>query len=189
MLEFFPFDISISPVLPVGIILFDFLFLILAIPIEAYVLKARLKFDQKSSIFYAISINLFANVAGWLVFFFIEPYLPPEQKSELLNYVFFNRFQLSRTYSLILIVAFMIFFATFLFKAVILQLLLFLWHKSDKKKPETEVNLSQRRSLRKYNLNKLQGTNIVTTVLIANSLSYSAIAIIVALCFSVELSN
>ena len=187
MLDFLPFDIPISPILPVGIILFDFLFLILAIPIEAYVLKARLKFDQKSSIFYAISINLFANVVGWLAFFFIEPYLPPEQRSELLNYVFFNKFQFSRTYSLILLVAFIIFFATFLLKAVVLQLLLLLWNQSDKKKPETGVNLSQRRSLRKYNLNKLQGTNIVTSVLIANSLSYSAITIILVICSSPQL--
>ena len=79
------------------------------------------------------------------------------------------------------------FFATFLFKAVILQLLLFLWNKSDKKKPETEVNLSQRRSQRKYNLNKLQGSNIVTSVLIANSLSYSAITIILVICSSPQL--
>ena len=81
----------------------------------------------------------------------------------------------------------MIFFATFLFKAVILQLLLLLWNQSDKKKPETGVNLSQRRSLRKYNLNKLQGTNIVTSVLIANSLSYSAITIILVICSSPQL--
>ena len=186
MLDFLPFDIPISPILPVGIILFDFLFLILAIPIEAYVLKARLKFDQKSSIFYGISINLFTNVVGWLAFFFIEPYLPPEQRSELLNYVFFNKFQFSRTYSLILLVAFIIFFATFLLKTVVLQLLL-LWIQSDKKKPEREVNLPQRRSLRKNNFNKLQGTNIVTSVLIANSLSYSAITILLVICSSPQL--
>ena len=106
MQEFLPFDIP--PIVPLGIILFDFLFLILAIPIEACVLKTWLKFDQKSSVFYATSINIFANISGWLIFFLVEPYLSPKYKSELLSYVFFNHFQLSSTYNLILFIAFII---------------------------------------------------------------------------------
>ncbi|WP_414505974.1 filament integrity protein FraC [Richelia intracellularis] len=77
--------------MPLGIILFDFLFLILAIPIEACVLKNTVKnLTKKSSVFYATSINIFANISGWLIFFFVEPYLSPKYKSELLSYVFFN---------------------------------------------------------------------------------------------------
>ena len=182
MLDLISFNFS--PILPVGIVLFDLLFLITAIPIEAYVLHRRLKFDQKSSIFYAISMNVFANVLGWLVFFFIEPSLSATNKSEVLNYVFFNRFQSEQIYSLLVLIAFFIFFATFLFKVIALQLLLLLWEKSDKKKPEQEVPLSQRRSSRRYNLNQVQRTNVVTTVLIANSLSYSAITILLVICFS-----
>ena len=182
MLDSISFDFS--PILPVGIVLFDLLFLIIAIPIEAYVLNARLKFDKKSSVFYAISINVFANVLGWLVFFFIEPSLSATNKSEVLNYVFFNRFQSEQIYSLLVLIAFFIFFATFLFKVLALQLLLLLWDKSDKKKPEQEVSLAQRRSSRRYNLNQVQRTNVVTSVLIANSLSYSAITILVVICFS-----
>jgi hypothetical protein len=185
MLEFIPFDIS--PILPVGIILFNFLFIIIAIPIEAYVLHARLRFDRRSSVFYAISLNLFSNVVGWLAFFFIEPSLSGSNKSELLNYVFFNRFQSGNTYSLLLITAFVIFFTTFLFKTFLLQVLLFLWNKSDQKKSDKETALPQRRSSRKYDLNKIQETNVVTSVLIANSLSYSAIAIVLAICFSWQL--
>ncbi len=182
MLDFISFDFS--PILPVGIVLFDLLFLIIAIPIEAYVLNARLKFDQKSSVFYAISINIFSNVLGWLVFFFIEPSLSSTNKSEVLNYVFFNRFQSEQIYSLLVLIAFFIFFATFFFKVLTLQMLLFLWGKSDKKKSEQEVSLAQRRSTRRYNFNKIQRTNVVTTVLIANSLSYSAITVILVICFS-----
>ncbi|MDJ0618386.1 MAG: filament integrity protein fraC [Calothrix sp. MO_192.B10] len=189
MLDFIPFDFDFSPILPLGIILFDLLFLIVAIPIEAYILKARLKFDPRSSVFYAISINLFSNVAGWLVFFFIEPSLSTANKSEVLNYVFFNRFQSEGIYSLLFLIAFFIFFATFFFKTLSLQSLLFLWNKSEKKKPEQEVPLSQRRSSRRYNLNKIQQTNVVTSVLIANSLSYTAITIIIAICFSWQLIN
>ncbi len=182
MLDFISFDFS--PILPVGIVLFDLLFLIIAIPIEAYVLNARLKFDQKSSAFYAISINIFANVLGWLVFFLTESSFPYRNKSEVLNFVFFNRFQSERIYSFLVVIAFFIFFATFLFKVITLQLLLFLWEKSDRKKPEQEVSLAQRRSSRRYKFNKVQRTNVVTSVLIANSLSYSAITIILAICFS-----
>lgn len=187
MQTFLPFDIS--PIMPLGIILFDFLFLILAIPIEACVLKTRLKFDQKSSVFYATSINIFANISGWLIFFFVEPYLSPKYKSELLSYVFFNHFQLSSTYNLILFIAFIIFCVTFLFKTITLKLLLFIWNKSDKEKPAEEAVIPKRRSLRRYNLNTLQGTSIATSVLIANSLSYSAITIILALCLSVTFTN
>ena len=186
MQGFLPFDIP--PIVPLGIILFDFLFLILAIPIEACVLKTRLKFDQKSSVFYATSINIFANISGWLIFFFVEPYLSPKYKSELLNYVFFNRFQLSSTYNLILFIAFIIFCVTFLFKTFTLKLL-FISNKSDKEKPAEEAIIPQRRSLRRYSLNTLQGTSIATSVLIANSLSYSAITIILTLCLSVKFKN
>ena len=65
-------DLTIPRILPLGAILFNFLFLLIAIPIEAYVFNRRLNFDKKTSIFYAISMNLFSSALGWTIFFFIR---------------------------------------------------------------------------------------------------------------------
>ncbi|MBN3947292.1 MAG: filament integrity protein FraC [Nostoc sp.] len=164
-------------IFPIGGILFDFLFVLIAIPIEAYVLHSRLKFDKKSSTFYAISINLFSSVIGWLIFFVSEPLLPIQIKSELINYMFFNNFKSPKTQTLVILTAFIIFFATFLTKFFALRVLLLSLNEPVAKKEE-EPEISQRRRPRGFSNIKLQSTNLLTTTLIANSLSYSVITII-----------
>ena len=172
-----PEDWMLPTVFPIGGILFDFLFVLIAIPIEAYVLHSRLKFDKKTSIFYAISINLFSSVIGWLIFFISEPILPIRIKSELINYIFFNSFKLGNTQILIVLTACIIFFATFLMKYFILKILLLSLHEPVAKKPD-EPKMSQRQLRRRFSRITFQNTNLVTTILIANSLSYTAITII-----------
>ncbi|MBN3873085.1 MAG: filament integrity protein FraC [Nostoc sp.] len=164
-------------IFPIGGILFDFLFVLIAIPIEAYVLHTRLKFDKKSSTFYAISMNLFSSVIGWFIFFVSEPMLPIQVKSELINYMFFNTFKYQNTQTLIILTAFIIFFATFLMKFFILRVLLLSLNETFAKKEEEPQTYQRRRSHTFSNV-KLQTTNLLTTVLIANSLSYSLITII-----------
>ncbi|MEH2318377.1 filament integrity protein FraC [Nostoc sp.] len=164
-------------IFPIGGILFDFLFVLIAIPIEAYVLHYRLKFDKKSSTFYAISINLFSSVIGWFIFFVSEPMLPIEVKSELINYMFFNNFKSPKSQTLIILAAFIIFFATFLMKFFLLRVLLLSLNEPVTKKEE-EPQTSQRRRWRSFTNLKFQSTSLVTTTLIANSLSYSLITII-----------
>lgn len=169
---------TVPSIVPLGAVLFDFLFVLIAIPVEAYVLNTRLLFDKKTSIFYAISANLFSSVIGWIVFFLLEPILPVQLKSELIHYVFFNNFKPS-TQSLVIVTAFIIFFATFLVKFFILKvLLLVLDPEAGKAKNEEETTETQRRQRRRLIKFKIQNTNLVTATLIANSLSYSAITII-----------
>ncbi|WP_138503539.1 filament integrity protein FraC [Nostoc sp. PA-18-2419] len=165
-------------IFPIGGILFDFLFVLIAIPIEAYVLHRRLKFDKKTSIFYAISINLFSSVIGWMVFFFSEPMLPIQLKSELINYLFFNTFKSSGTQTLIILTAFIIFFANFILKFFLLKVLLLSLVKEPFVKKEEDIEVPLRQKWRGFRSIKFQNTNLVTTILIANSLSYSAITII-----------
>ncbi|BDI20203.1 hypothetical protein ANSO36C_60050 [Nostoc cf. commune SO-36] len=172
-----PEDWMIPTIFPIGGILFDFLFVLIAIPIEAYVLQSRLKFDKKTSIFYAISINLFSSVIGWLIFFISEPILPTQVKSELVNYIFFNSFKLGNTQFLIILTACIIFFATFLMKYFILKTLLLSLQEPVAKKTD-EPQISQRQRRRRFSRITFQNTNLVTTILIANSLSYTAITII-----------
>ncbi|MBG1240145.1 filament integrity protein FraC [Nostoc sp. NZL] len=164
-------------IFPIGGILFDFLFVLIAIPIEAYVLHKRLKFDKKTSTFYAISINLFSSVIGWIIFFVTEPMLPIQVKSELINYMLFNNFKSANTQTLIILIASIIFFATFIMKFFILRVLLISLSEPVAKKEE-EPQTSQRRRWRTFSSAKLQSSNLVITTLIANSLSYSAITII-----------
>ncbi|MEH2327504.1 MAG: filament integrity protein FraC [Nostoc sp.] len=164
-------------IFPIGGILFDFLFVLIAIPIEAYVLQNRLKFDKKTSIFYAISMNLFSSVIGWLIFFIAEPMLPIQMKSELISYMFFNNFKSANTQSVIILTACIIFFATFIMKFFILRVLLLSLSEPVAKK-EDEPQTSKRQRWRTFSTAKLQNSNLVITTLIANSLSYSAITII-----------
>ncbi|MFN6461701.1 MAG: filament integrity protein FraC [Nostoc sp. DedVER02] len=164
-------------IFPFGGILFDFLFVLIAIPIEAYILNYRLKFDKKTSIFYAISINLFSSVIGWSIFFVVEPMLPIQVRAELINYMFFNSFKSPNTQALLILTAFIIFFATFLMKFFILRILLFSLNETFPKKEE-EVQTFQRRRWRSFSNLKLQSNNLLITILMANSLSYTAITII-----------
>ncbi|WP_017716285.1 filament integrity protein FraC [Kamptonema formosum] len=79
-------------VLPLRAILFQVLFLLIAVAIEAMILRWRLKMGPKKSVGYAASLNLLSTVAGWLIFFFAAPRLSPDLKAQLISYIFFNNF-------------------------------------------------------------------------------------------------
>ncbi|WGV24568.1 filament integrity protein FraC [Halotia branconii] len=168
---------TLPSVFPLGAILFNFLFLLIAIPIEAYVFYKRIKFDRKTSIFYAISVNLFSSAIGWFLFFVLEPILPIYFKAELIGFVFFNIFQSTNTQSLLIVTAFIVFFTTIIMKIFLLQIFVFLLSENVGKKQDTS-ELPQRIQWRFASRARFQSTNLVTTTLIANSLSYSAITFI-----------
>ncbi|MBD2451186.1 filament integrity protein fraC [Nostoc sp. FACHB-152] len=169
---------TLPRLLPLGVILFNLLFVLVAIPIEAYVFNIRLKFDKKTSIFYAIGTNLFSGTLGWIIFFYLEPFLPIGLKSELINFVFFNSFISANTQGTLIITTFIIFFLTFLLKFLLLQLFVFTLSEDGWKKPEITTTSQRRQWRRAAGGVRLQATNLVITTLIANSLSYTAITII-----------
>ena len=169
-------ELSLPIILPIGAIFFEILFLLTAIPVEAYVLNKWLKFDKRTSIFYAIALNVFSSVIGWIVFFMIEPMLPIAIKAELINYVFFNKLQDPSISTMIVLLSFTIFIATFLVKFLLIKILIIFMDEAGKK-PEIEITSSQQRASY-MNIAKLQNTNLITATLIANSLSYSAITLI-----------
>lgn len=173
-------DLTIPRILPIGAILFEFLFLLTAIPIESYVLHKRLKFDKKTSTFYAISINVFSSAIGWIIFFLIEPILPINLKSELISYVFFNTFRNPVTRTWLILIGFIMFFSTFLMKFFLLRFFV-LALKENLKEIYTQTPENNRLKWRRTSIARLQNTNLVTTLLIANSLSYSAISLIILL--------
>lgn len=168
---------TLPRVLAVGAVLFNLLFILMSISIEAYCFNRRLKFDKKTSIFYAISINLFSNVIGWIAFFIVEPSLPLQLKSELINFVFFNNFKSPNTQTVLILTCFIIFFGTFIVKLFLLRLFSLVLDEQIGKKVETTPNI-ERQKWRYMSRNKLIGNNLVSTMLIANSLSYSAITLV-----------
>jgi len=164
-------------IVPLGVILLDFLFLLVAIPIEALIMNRRLKFDKRTSSFYAICINLFSSVIGWIIFFFMEPMLPVRFKSELIDYIFFNQIRYAyNIQTLIILTAFIIFFATFLVKYLLLRVMLISLREPGKNEQVSEP-IIKRNSRRNYK-SKLQNTNVITSLLIGNALSYSLIVMI-----------
>ncbi|MBD2163362.1 filament integrity protein fraC [Calothrix membranacea FACHB-236] len=170
-------DWALPRVLPIGAILFDLLFILMAISIEGYCFNRRLKFDKKTSIFYSISINLFSSVIGWLAFFAIEPRLPIQLRTELINYIFFNTVKYSNTQTIIILSAFIIFFATFIVKLFLLRGFSLLLNEEFWKKKEESPN-TEPPNWRKLKRSKLISNNLVSTLLIANSLSYTAITLV-----------
>ncbi len=111
------------------------------------------------------------------MFFIIEPVLPLQLKSELINFVFFNSVKAPNTQTVIILMAFIIFFGTFIVKLLLLRLFSLVLNEEIGKKVETDPNIERQR-WRYMNKNKLLGNNLVTTMLIANSLSYSAITLV-----------
>jgi hypothetical protein len=168
-------ELSLPIILPIGAIFFGILFLLTTIPIEALVFNKWLKFDKRTSIFYAISINVFSSVIGWIVFFMVEPMLPIGIKSELINYIFFNKIKDPNISSLIIFLSFTIFISTFLVKFLLMKLLIIFMDEAGQK---AEITSSQERYFY-MSLAKLQTTNLITSTLIANALSYTAITVII----------
>ena len=168
-------------VFPFGIILFDFLFLLVAIPVEAYILNRRLKFDKRTSSFYAIAINLFSNVIGWVIFFLLEPTnLFNDYKSQLINFLLYNRLN-NQVYGGIVMAGFTTFFGTLMIKFALLKLFIIALSNPGEKKaePESENTVLSQRKSRRGSRKGFQNTSLFTTTLIANSLSYSAITLVV----------
>lgn len=79
-----------SFVLPLRAIIFQMLFLSLAIGIEALVFQKQWKLSRKASIEYSLGLNLFSTCLGWLVLFALQPFLSPNLKKQLITFIFFN---------------------------------------------------------------------------------------------------
>ncbi|HTL90184.1 MAG TPA: hypothetical protein VL134_12350 [Leptolyngbya sp.] len=166
-----------SDVLPLRTILFQLLFMVIAIAVESLVLRNYLGIGRKSSIQYAATANLLSTVVGWLVFFIAEPTLPPAWRQQLINYIFFN---LTNNSAMLIGLAFLTFLATF-----VVKLQSFYWLDlilEGKAIVETEV-----RDRNKFQGRKVQRQSFATVpsralaVLLANAASFSAITLMIAI--------
>ena len=176
-----------EPVVPLQTILFQVIFLLVAIALEARVLQRRLRITRKRGVEYATSINLLAAIAGWLGFFLLQSLLPQPLKAQLISYIFFDRLLEPRPESLSLIIVstgIALFFGAFLIKLKGLQLLEALLEipKRDGLKQHSERNRpSLSEQFRKVALQT--DPNRAFVVLIANAYSHSAILLLLFLRF------
>ena len=164
-------------------ILFQFLFLLMAIALEAFILHRQLKISRRTSIEYAASINLLSTILGWLVFFSIQPFLPYPLKLQIISFIFFNRFtnsQLPFINAFVIILGIGLFFASFLIKVKGLDILQLLLSEPDKN--ELSIEPESRKSKNAHHVVKQEHLQNSSTqaevILLANACSHSAILII-----------
>ena len=82
-------------ILPLRAIAFQTLLLLVAIVLEAMVLRQQLRLGYRTSMQYAATLNLLATSLGWVAFLAIEAVLPLSLRSQVISYVLFNRFYLN----------------------------------------------------------------------------------------------
>jgi len=177
-----------EPVLPIQTILFQVLFLLVAIALEARVLHRRLRITRKTSVEYATSINLLAAIVGWLGFFILQNLLPQPLKDQIISYIFFDRLlgpQPENFHLVIAAVGSFIFFSAFLIKLKGLQLLEAVLQSSPELQPSPTLD-KRRRSAWSDRLDQAilrTDPHQATTVLLANAYSHSAILLLLFLRF------
>ncbi|HCF28058.1 MAG TPA: filament integrity protein fraC [Cyanobacteria bacterium UBA11049] len=175
-------------VLPIPTILFQVLFLLVAIALEARVFHKRLNLTRKISIDYAISINLLCVIIGWLAFFLILRFVPQPLKTQMISFIFFDQLLAPQPGNLNLIIVstgIVIFFCAFLIKLKGLELLEALLNRppgqSSSESPDEGRSLSLPARLNRAISHT--DANQATVVLLANAYSHSAILLLLFLRF------
>jgi hypothetical protein len=175
-------------VLPARAIAFQILFLLVAIALEALVLYRRLPYTYKSSVRYAATLNLLSTFVGWVVFFNVQQLLPEDLRIQLISFFFFERFfpnDWSASISpMVITTAFGIFLGVIF---VEYQGLMVLEAMLETRKPQSEME-SILRPRDRFKFRRLEEGGILFkqndrayTLLVANSLSFSAILMILLL--------
>ncbi len=182
-----------EPVFPLQTILFQVIFLFVAIALEARVFHQRLRLTRRTSVEYATSLNLLTAVIGWVAFFLLQDFLPQPLRTQLISFIFFDRFLIPQPANLTLLIVsagITIFFAAFLIKLKGLELLEDMLKSTQEASPSPTVS-DRRRPTLATRLNQAAlhtDANHATVVLLANAYSHSAILLLLFIRF-LQLSN
>jgi len=165
-----------STILPLRAIVFQFLFLVVAIGLETMVLQRIRRLDYKTSTQYALTVNLLSTVVGWLIFFNLQPLVPEDIRTQMISFVLFDQlaidFSQGRTTSIIVLVSLIIFIGTFLLKLQALNLLELLLEKSV---AEQKVDAAIGRFLRQKRTIEFQPDSKAYAIFVSNAYSFSVI--------------
>ncbi|WP_411268787.1 filament integrity protein FraC [Laspinema sp. D2d] len=127
-------------VFPLPTILLQTFFLTISVAIESSVFYSRCPVSRKTSVEYALAINLISACVGWFFFFYIEPFLSPPLKIQLITYVFLNQLG-EGGLSLVFLIGFIVFWANFAIKLISLNLFNKVIDPTYPLKPEYEADL------------------------------------------------
>ncbi len=190
-------DLILTTVIPLPMVLFQILFLLVAIIVEAMVLRQNLRWPRRISLERAATINLLAVAVGWMLFFVIEPVLPPGLQEQVISFIFFDRFfanEWSGSLAIWLVgTGIVAFFLTFFIKLEGLTLLLRLLKPADfqtraqllaeesSHKGATGRSRSRKFRQSQFNLQYQQERDRTNAVLRANAASFTVILILLLL--------
>ena len=170
-------------ILPLRAVVFQALFLLIAIALEAWVFYRTLGLDDyKASMQYAISVNLLSTFIGWLCFFISQPWLPLTWNVQLISFIFFENFHADPFFlnvaPVLVVFALGMFLGTFFIKLKGLDLLERLLEKEQK-----PASLVETRSVRFRGRQTppARSNSRIYAVLVANALSFSVILLLLFL--------
>ncbi|PSR15606.1 hypothetical protein C8255_22235 [filamentous cyanobacterium CCP3] len=175
--------------MPLRAIAFQSLLLMVAIVLEAMVLRQQLRLGYRTSMQYAATINLLATSLGWVAFLAIEAVLPLSLRSQVISYVLFNRFYTNDWIDtlpvIVVMVAIVAFFITYWIKLQgLLWLLQLLGQKPIDTTPEA-IESNRRQLYARARRAQVEGQRSnsprALAVLQANALSFTAILLLLLL--------
>ncbi|XGV98050.1 MAG: filament integrity protein FraC [Leptolyngbya sp. BL-A-14] len=168
-------------VLPLRAVVFQSLFLLIAIALEALVLFRMLNLDYKASMQSAISVNLLSTFIGWLCFFIGQPFLPIAWRVQLISFIFFEHFHadplLLNVAPALVTFALGMFLGTFFIKLKGLEFLDILLERNDKTEAAIDVKTTRFRG-RQSQAVGFRTNSRMYAVLVANATSFSAILVL-----------
>ena len=176
-----------EPVFPLKAVVFQLMFLMIAIAIEGNVLRQRLRLGYRTSIQYATTINLMATVVGWFSFLALERFADVGTRAQIISYIMFVRLITNglwpRMEWMILVTGLIAFFVTLVVKLKGLELVMRMtnrWVMPEKPKDLARADKYERARTGR-NLYQQASTHIISAVLQANALSFSALLILLVL--------
>jgi hypothetical protein len=191
-----PFDLLVdeAAVLPLRAVAFQSLLLLVAIALEAGMLRQRLRLGFQVSIRYAATLNLLAVCLGWVVFLGLEPLAPPPLRTQIISYILFGRFYnnaLSGSLGPIVVAAGLgIFFLTFLLKVKGLEWLSqLLGNPIAPNQASTPSRYPRFKDLRRDQNNAPRTPAHALAVLHANALSFTAVLVLLLLRYGLEVTS
>ena len=184
-----PFSLSFdaATVIPLRAVVFQCLLLLVAIALEAIMLRRRLRLGFQPSIRYAATLNLLAVVLGWILFLGLEPLLPMPVRTQIISYILFGNFYLNSFATsnglgvAVVLVGLVIFFLTYWAKVTALEWLTWLLGNPIAK-PVTEQNINRYR-YRRSPLAEETASPHRLAVLQANAISFTAVLLLLLLRF------
>ncbi|MEM6867355.1 MAG: filament integrity protein FraC [Cyanobacteria bacterium P01_C01_bin.121] len=183
-----------EPIVPLKMIVFQVLFLFVAIAIESGILRQRLRLGFQVSVKYATAVNLAAVVVGWIAFLVLEPLSPMEVKAQIMSYVLFNRLLANgwttELGAILFAIALVSFFGTYLIKAKGLEYFLRIdksWNNMKKQTPRQLTRDDRYAKARGGGVETAQANgDFADAVIQANAASFSVILLLLLLRFAIQ---